>query len=483
MIDRIRGLRPGRRPDRYAPQRRVSRREREDRQRRILYIAMATVAILVVGLLAGGAIWEFGIQPRQVLASVNGVNVTRGDYWKLRKFNLGTQISQYQFFSAQNPQYATLIQQLQQDLRNVKTAKPDAQTVQTMIDDIVVVQNLGDLGLAVGDADINSYIAENFGTGLVTPTSTATVNPTVRAWATETASAALATATAQAQATPGAATPGTPGTPGAVATPGTPVGTPATPVATPGTPGTPGTPAGTPTPTATVDREQALATATAQYASYVKSLDKAVGMSRDDYIRLVARPQIARQKVTSTLTEGVKDVQPQLHGFHILLATKEGAEQARQRILQDPGAFAIVAREQSTDTTTSQTGGDLGWFPRGVMVKEFEDVAFALPLDQVSEPVQTKFGWHLIKVTEKSDTRPLTEQTLQSLKDGLFDKWLTAKKEGAKVTSTLEVTPTPARETFSPPPGAPPTPTPTVAPTQTPFTITPNPAGTPTARP
>ena len=74
-------------------------------------------------------------------------------------------------------------------------------------------------------------------------------------------------------------------------------------------------------------------------------------------------------------------------------------------------SFARIALEQSIDTTTNQTGGDLGWFPRGVMVKEFEDTAFSLPIDQVSEPVQTSFGWHLIKVIEKADDRPTSQPT------------------------------------------------------------------------
>lgn len=475
MIERIRRLRPGRRPDPFAPTRRTSRREREERQRRILYVAMAAVAVLVVSLLAGGALYEFVIQPRQVLASVNGVNITRGDYWKVRKFSLGTQISQYQFFSAQNPQYATLIQRLQQQLRTVKTDPADADTIQNMIDDLVVQQRLGDLGLQLTEADIQGYVADNFAPGQInTPTPTSTVNPTVRAWATETATAAAATATAQANATPRAATPGTPGTPG------TPAATPATPQATPGTPGTP---AGTPTPTATIDRDQALATATAGYAKYLQDLDKAVGMSRDDYVRLVARPQIARQKVTAKLAGEVKDVQPQAHTVHILLATKEGADQARQQLLADPGSFAGVALQQSTDTTTNQTGGDLGWFPRGVMVKEFEDTAFSLPLNQVSEPVKTKFGWHLIKVIERADDRPLTEATLQSLKDGAFQKWLDGEKIGMRINSTVAVTPTPATGQFSPPPDAPPAPTPTIAPSPTPRPLTPSPAGTPTVAP
>lgn len=488
MIERIRRwLRRNEPTGRYAPQRRVSRREREDQQRRILFIAMGSVAVLVVGLLAGGAIWEFGIQPRRVLASVNGVNITQADYWKLRRFSLGTQLAQYQFFSSQNPQqYAALIQELQLDLRNVKSDPPDPQTIQGMIDDIVVQQRMGDLGLSISDADLNDYIADNFAPGLInTPTPTSTVNPTVRAWATETASAAYATATAQANATPQ----GTPGTPGRTGTPGTPVATPATPVATPGTPGTPeGTP-GTPSPTVTptVDREQAIATATAGYANYIDDLEEAVDMSREDYLRLIARPQIARQKVTAKLSADIKDVQPQVRAVHILLATEEGAKQARELVMQDPTNFAKVALEQSTDTTTNQTGGDLGWFPRGVMVKEFEEVAFSLPLNEVSQPVKTTFGWHLIKVIDRSDDRPLTEGTLASLKDGAFQKWLDTQRAAANVETDITVTPTPAAQ-FAPPPDAPPAPTPTIAPTQTPFTITPAPGAptpvtTPTTQP
>lgn len=437
---------------------------------------MATVAVLVVGLLAGGAIFEFGIQPRQVLATVNGVKITRGDYWKLRRFSLGTQIAQYQFFSSQDPQqYAALIQQLQQQLRTVKTDAPDSDTLQGMVDDIIVQQKMGDLGLSISNDDLNNYINDNFAPGLVnTPTPTTTVNPTVRAWATETASAAFATATAQANGTPRS---GTPGTPGANGTPGTPVATPTTPAATPGTPGTPeGTPSVS--PTATISRDQAIATATAGYKSYLDDIKKAVDMSRDDYLRLVARPQIARQKVTAKLTGEIKDVQPQVRAVHILLATKEGAEQARQKILADPGSFAQVALQQSTDTATNQNGGDLGWFPRGVMVKPFEDAAFSLPLNQVSEPVQSQFGWHLIKVIEKDDNRPLAEAVLTSIKDGAFQKWLDSVKVGVKVdSSNIKTTPTPALQQFSPPPGAPPAPTPTTAPIQTPFPLTPSPSG------
>ena len=64
---------------------------------------------------------------------------------------------------------------------------------------------------------------------------------------------------------------------------------------------------------------------------------------------------------------------------------------ARNRIVNQGQNFQAVATDLSTDTTTKPNGGDLGYFPRGIMVKPFEDAAFALPVNTVSDPVQTRF--------------------------------------------------------------------------------------------
>ncbi len=236
-------------------------------------------------------------------------------------------------------------------------------------------------------------------------------------------------------------------------------------------------------PTATLSREQALATSTATFGQYLKSLQSNAGMSRDDYVRLIARPAVARQKATDKLVSEIPAVAPQVHALHILQATKDGAELARLALINEHRDFADLAREQSTDTTTAPNGGDLGWFPRGVMVKEFEDAAFALPVGEVSQPVQTKFGWHLIKVVERDEQRPVAEDTLRQLKEGAFQKWLDGQRAESQVTSSFLPTPTPAAATtFEPPPGAPPTPIPTPVPTPSPVgspSAAPSPTGTP----
>lgn len=84
---------------------------------------------------------------------------------------------------------------------------------------------------------------------------------------------------------------------------------------------------------------------------------------------------------------------------HILVDTKEEADTIKYRIDNGEG-FTTMAKKYSK-CPSSKEGGDLGYFERGQMVKEFEDVAFNLPIGKVSNPVHTQFGWHLIKVYDK----------------------------------------------------------------------------------
>ena len=84
---------------------------------------------------------------------------------------------------------------------------------------------------------------------------------------------------------------------------------------------------------------------------------------------------------------------------HILVQTEAKAN-ALKNMLNEGEDFAYLARQYSLCPSRS-IGGDLGYFKRGQMVKEFENAAFSLPVGEVSDPVQTQFGWHLIKVIDK----------------------------------------------------------------------------------
>jgi len=106
-----------------------------------------------------------------------------------------------------------------------------------------------------------------------------------------------------------------------------------------------------------------------------------------------------RRKVSHILVA----VSPQADAV-ALKAAQEKINRAKQRV-ENGEDFAVVARELSDDATTAKNGGDLGLITHGVMEKAFDEAAFALSAGEVSEPVKTSFGFHLIKVTELEPAR------------------------------------------------------------------------------
>jgi foldase protein PrsA len=82
--------------------------------------------------------------------------------------------------------------------------------------------------------------------------------------------------------------------------------------------------------------------------------------------------------------------------LHILLKKQSEALMVLDR-LKNGESFSNLAKELSIDKASGKLGGDLGFFRKGMMVKPFEDVAFKLEKGQISEPVKTEFGYHIIK--------------------------------------------------------------------------------------
>ncbi|WP_414837581.1 peptidylprolyl isomerase [Candidatus Nanosalina sp. VS9-1] len=89
----------------------------------------------------------------------------------------------------------------------------------------------------------------------------------------------------------------------------------------------------------------------------------------------------------------------EIRASHILVDNEEHAKQIKLDLDRTDKSFAELAKEKS-EGPSGDNGGDLGTFGRGKMVPEFEKVAFDLDVDEVSDPVETEFGWHIIKRTE-----------------------------------------------------------------------------------
>lgn len=101
----------------------------------------------------------------------------------------------------------------------------------------------------------------------------------------------------------------------------------------------------------------------------------------------------------------VKEAYKQIKARHILVKDEKTALDIKKK-LDAGGKFDELAKQNSTDTGTAQNGGDLGWFGPGKMVPEFDKVAFSLKTNEISAPVKSKFGYHIIQVTEKRSDKP-----------------------------------------------------------------------------
>jgi foldase protein PrsA len=161
---------------------------------------------------------------------------------------------------------------------------------------------------------------------------------------------------------------------------------------------------------------------------------------------------------------------------HVLVKTKAEADKVRD-LLEASGSDASwkkVAKQYSTDTGTKNNGGELGSFPKGRMVKAFEDAAFGLEIDEISAPVKTQYGWHVIQVTGKTpaseqsfeDAKSMIEQTLlASQQQTIWQAFIEKAIKDAEVVysagfdpKTLTASPSPAATAAAPPaPSASPT--------------------------
>ena len=125
---------------------------------------------------------------------------------------------------------------------------------------------------------------------------------------------------------------------------------------------------------------------------------------------------------------------------HILVKTKEEAEAIIKRL--DAGeSFEDIAKEVSTDPGSGTNGGDLGWFGPGQMVPEFEQAAFALEVGAYSkEPVQSQFGFHIIKVEDKRQQQPPAfEQVKEQFRSMILREKYFALVEALRAKAAVEI--------------------------------------------
>jgi len=145
------------------------------------------------------------------------------------------------------------------------------------------------------------------------------------------------------------------------------------------------------------------------------------------------RFQLLAQAIFERVTNSVPTTAEQVHARHILVDTEEEA-QAILTQLQAGQDFAALARQLSQDENTKEAEGDLGFFPRGLLISpEVEEAAFALLPGQISGVVRSQFGYHIVQVLEKEPDRPLPPELLNTLKEQAFASWMQEQWDSATI--------------------------------------------------
>lgn len=160
---------------------------------------------------------------------------------------------------------------------------------------------------------------------------------------------------------------------------------------------------------------------------------QANGLTADDYRRSL-HAQLVAQAMFQQVTRDVPTEAEQVHARHIALATEDEARQVLVR-LQNGEDFAALAQQFSQDATSRDNGGDLGFFPRDLLLSpEIEKVAFSLAPQQISDVIRTQFGqYHIVQVLEREESRPLPEDVLHRLREKAFERWLVEQLTGAEI--------------------------------------------------
>ncbi|NUK28658.1 peptidylprolyl isomerase [Parageobacillus sp. VR-IP] len=174
--------------------------------------------------------------------------------------------------------------------------------------------------------------------------------------------------------------------------------------------------------------------------AYGTQYDLAVQQNGEKAIREMVKLDLLRQKAAmedikvteKELKEYYNSYKPKIRASHILVKDEKTAKEIKAKL--DKGEdFAKLAKQYSQDPGSATNGGDLGWFGPGKMVKEFEDAAYKLKVGQVSDPVKTDYGYHIIKVTAKEKKKPFNE-----MKDEIEFEVKQRKLDPTKVQSKVE---------------------------------------------
>jgi len=399
-------------PTKIQSKKHLARLERERRQTRLITSIAIGIVVVIVGLIGYGILNETFLKARQPVVTVNGDSVT------MREFQVRVRLARQQYVD-QYMQYYQFAQMFGIDLTTDSSMSQTMTQIQSQLDtpslvgnqvleditnDLLIRQYAKANGIVVTEADVEKAIHDAYGyypdgTPTPAPTGTPLTYPT---WS----------ATQYALITPTIAVTLSPSeTPAPTQT----LDLTATATAIPSL-----------TPTATPYTLDGFQSRYKEGLSFYAKL----GMTETNFRKILFESRIYRQRLSDIVTANVTHEQEQVWARHILVADEATAQSVREQLLAGAD-FATLAAQYSLDTGSKDTGGDLGWFGKGKF-PEFETAAFAMQVGEISQPVQTTYGWHIIQVLGH-ETRPLTDTEYTDAVTAAFNQWLTDQRTGANI--------------------------------------------------
>jgi peptidyl-prolyl cis-trans isomerase D len=398
-----------------------ARLQQEQQKRKTVLIVSGIIVALILVVLIYGILDSTVLKMQKPVAKVDDIKIKSEEFIKMVKLErqqMNGQAFQYesykQFFAfdEQNTAYFdSLIQQIQSQMAIPESI--GATVLDKMIDQKVISFYAEENNIAATDQEIQEAIQRDFAyfpNGTPTPGATAspfatsTLNPTQYALVTATPTLEPTEVLSDSEEE-------------AVETEVVVDGLAATP---------------TPSPSPTEYTENLFQE---NYQSFIKNFSN-IGLSENDVLELY-RIQIISQKVYEKIVVDVPSEEDQIWARHILVATLGEAQIVLKR-LEDGEDWTVLAAELSTDTSNKDKGGDLNWFGRNIMDPVFETAAYALNIGEISEPIETQFGFHIIQLLGR-EIRPIESAKLDQNKQSVFNEWLTAEKEKYTIEKYEEV--------------------------------------------
>jgi parvulin-like peptidyl-prolyl isomerase len=401
----------------------LARIEREQIQRR--YITIVTVAIfsIVVIIVGVGLVLETLVKPSQPIAEVNDTVITTAGFQSRVRYQrylyTAEYLNTYQFIQGMGDPnsfsyFESYLVQIQNEL------EPEViglNTIDALVEDELIREEAKRLGIQVSEEEvlsrIDSVIFQYFPEGTPTPLPTSFIPPT------PTLSAIQLTLV--------------PPTPTEIVTTSQELEPTATPIEI--VEGEDVVPTTVP-PTPTVYTENAYKQNYDEFMSYIKNYAR---VSVDDIYEYY-ESLILREKVLEAVITGISTEEEVLWARHILFQDADTGEQGAIDFLtriQAGEDFGVIAQEISDKAgenieVITVRFEDLGWFGEGMMVEPFDSVARSLEVGEISNPVQTSFGWHVIQLLGR-DIQDRDQSNMDRLRQEAFQEWLTLRRTEAQV--------------------------------------------------